>query len=197
VVFPNQKIRGTFTTPDNYGVGVSKRGVMGGTLAVDFHLMQFSRFKDLPINFTQLVDPKGRITGTPAEQRLTFDFNNSVMIQAGFERPFGNGGPKMLSRFTNGATWRTGYIYDQSPVPDKSKGPLFPDTDRHSWTAGMTKPVGNKDFTFFYQFMQFINHTTDVAANQNQFTNGQYRSFANLIGLGLRWRAGGQSADPE
>lgn len=196
VVFPNQDIKGTFTTPDNYGVGVSKRGVAGGTVAMDFHLFTFKRFKDLPLNFSKTLDSKGRLTGTEAEQRLKFDFKNSVSFHAGYERPFGQGSG-MLSRMTNGATWRAGYVFDQSPVPDKSKGPLFPDTTRHSWTVGMTKPVGSKDFTFFYQFMQFLNVTTEVAANQNQFTNGQYRSFANLIGLGLRWRAGGQDANPE
>ncbi|MEQ1945608.1 MAG: outer membrane protein transport protein [Bryobacteraceae bacterium] len=197
VVFPNQAIRGTFTTPDNYGVGVSKRGVMGGTLAVDFHFMQFSRFKDLPLNFTKNFDSKGRPTGTDPEQRLTFDFTNSVMVQTGYERPFGSGGPKMLSGLTKDSTWRAGYIFDQSPVPDKSKGPLFPDTSRHSVTAGITKSIGNKDFTVFYQYMKFTNVTTDVLANQNQFTNGTYKSIANLIGLGLRWRAGGQDATAE
>lgn len=197
VVFPNQSIKGTFTTPDNYGIGVSKRGIAGGTLAVDFHLFQFNRFKDLPLNFSKNFDAKGRITGTEPEQRLKFDFTNSVMIQTGFERPFGQGGPKMLGRLTNGATWRVGYLFDQSPVPDKSKGPLFPDTNRNSVTAGMTKAVGNKDFTFFYQFMKFSEVTTEVAANVNQFTNGRYHSLANLIGLGLRWRVGGQDPNPE
>jgi len=197
VVFPNQDIKATFTTPANYGVGVSKQDFMGGTLAVDFHFFQFSRFKDLPINFTQNFDSKGRITGTDPEQRFTFDFNNSVMVQAGFERPFGQSGTNMLSRLTNGATWRVGYVFDQSPVPEKSVGSLFPDTTRNSITAGMTKSIGNKDFTFFYQFMKFTDTTTEVDANVNKFTNGQYHSLANLIGLGLRWRAGGQDAKAE
>ena len=190
VVFPNQDIAATFTTPATYALGVSKRGVAGGTLAFDVRMQQFDRFQDLPINFSKNVDSKGRPTGTEAEQRLTFNFHNAYMFQAGYERPFG-AGKGMMGRMTQGATWRAGYIYDGAPTPEKSIGPLFPDTSRHSWTAGMTKPVRNFDMTFFYQFMQFLNVTTNVAANRTQFTNGEYRSFANIIGLGMRWRVGG------
>ena len=185
----------TFTTPATYALGVSKRAVMGGTMAVDIRMQQFDRFQDLPLNFSQNIDSKGRPTGTEAEQRLTFNFNNAYMLQAGYERPFGNGG--MLKSLTQGATWRAGYVWDVAPTPHKSIGPLFPDTTRHSWTAGMTKPVGNFDMTFFYQFMQFMNTTTNVAANRNQFTNGSDNSFANIVGLGMRWRLGGHDGKVE
>ncbi|MBK9168820.1 MAG: outer membrane protein transport protein [Bryobacterales bacterium] len=195
ILFPNQPITGTFVTPATYVVGVAKNGVAGGTLAFDFRMQDFQRFRDIPLNFSQTVDANGEEIGTPPERRLVFDFRNSYLIHAGYERPFGSGGPmrKMLA----GATWRAGYVFDYTPVVEKSVGPLFPDATRHSWTAGMTKPVGSFDMTFFYQFMQFMNRTTNVAANNFQFTNGEYRNFANLIGLGMRWRVGGHDGRME
>jgi len=34
--------------------------------------------------------------------------------------------------------------------------------------------------------MWFENRVTNVAANDDQFTNGDYKNFAHLFGLGLR-----------
>ncbi len=193
VLFPSQKITGTFTTPGAYTVGVAHTKMFGGTIAFDFKIQDFKRFKDFPINFEKRADAQGREIGTTNERRLTFDFKNSYMFNAGFQRALKMAppGPKIMKKMMENVTMRAGYIYDKSPVPDKSVGPLFPDTDRHSWTAGMTKSLKSVDLSMFYQFMQFINKTTNVPANNHQFTNGEYRSFANLIGLGLTWRFGG------
>jgi long-chain fatty acid transport protein len=185
VLFPNQDITGTFVTPATYVGGVSKTGVWGGRLAFDFRFQDFKRFRDFPINFTNTVDAKGRARATEPERRLVFDFRNSYLIQAGFEKPV----RRQTGMFSN-LTWRAGYVFDYSPVVDKSVGPLFPDANRHSWTAGMTKNVGAIELTAFYQFMQFLNRTTNVPANNFQFTNGEYRNFAHLAGLGMRIKLG-------
>ncbi len=191
VLFPNQGITGTFTTPGAYTIGVAHTKMFGGTIAVDFKVQDFRRFQELPINFEKTADAKGREIGTSNERRLTFNFKNSYVLNAGFERPVKSApGPKMMKSMFKNVTLRGGYIYDRSPVPEKSVGPLFPDTDRHSGTFGMTKSLKSIDLTMFYQFMQFINKTTNVPANRFQGTNGEYRNFANLFGLGLTWRMG-------
>lgn len=191
VLFPNQPIRGTFTTPGLYAVGVSKSEFMGGTLAVDFKAQDFSRFQDFPINFTINYDSKGRPTATGPEQRLKFNFHNSYIVAAGYEHPLNSSGTGMLGRLTKDTVVRAGYTYDRSPVPDQSKGPLFPDTSRNSFTTGLTKKHGSLDLSMYYQAMFFERVTTDVAANEAQGTNGLYKNYANLIGLGMRWRLGG------
>ena len=38
--------------------------------------------------------------------------------------------------------------------------------------------------------MKFLDRTTNVAANNNQFTNGLYHSYAHLAGLALRMHTG-------
>jgi long-chain fatty acid transport protein len=87
-------------------------------------------------------------------------------------------------------TVRLGYLYDKSPVPDQSVGPLFPDANRNSFTVGASKTRGDKEYTFFYEAMFFENRVTNVAANANQYTNGDYHSFAHLFGLSLRFNLG-------
>ncbi|MGH9785655.1 MAG: OmpP1/FadL family transporter [Terriglobia bacterium] len=177
--FPNQPIKGTFTTPANYAFGLATSAFGNMTLAADFHFQDFRRFSSVPLNFsiTEDMDPDVR---TPAEERLVFDFRDSFQIAVGLEKRIG------------AAAIRGGYLYDRSPVVDKSVGPLFPDANRHSATVGFSLRSGNKEFSLFYEAMQFVNRTTNVAGNVNQFTNGEYRNFAHLAGMSLRFILGPQ-----
>lgn len=131
------------------------------------------------MNFSETVD-----TATPEELVLEFDFNNSFLVHAGIEKPF-----------WEDTVVRFGYMYDHSPVPDKSTGPLFPDSNRHSVTLGASKAFGNMEMTFFYQAMKFTDRVTNVPENDNIFTNGRYDNFAHLGGLGLRINLGGASLE--
>lgn len=170
--FPNQKIKGLFITPATYSVGLSKR--FGGTvLAVEGRFQDYRRFSSVPLNFT-ITEADDEDVRTPAENRLIFDFKDSYHLAAGIETSKGS------------MSLRAGYLFDRSPVVEKSVGPLFPDANRHSGTVGMSMRKGNKEFTFFYEAMQFLNRHTNVAGNDNIGTNGEYRNFAHLAGTSLR-----------
>jgi long-chain fatty acid transport protein len=169
-LFPNQRITGDFTTPGTYTIGASTRYFAKTLIAFDFEIQDFKRFKDFPVNFSQTVG-----TATPPEERLVFDFNNSYIAHLGVQRDVGEN-----------MEVRLGYVYDASPVPDKSVGPLFPDTSRNSLTVGGTWRHGAAEFNVFYQAMFFVDRVTNVTANNNQYTNGDYRNFADLAGLGMR-----------
>lgn len=174
-LFPDQDIKGAFTTPATYKVGVARDEFMGGKVAFDFQFMDYRRFKSVPVNFSVTED-----VATPAELRLVFDFDNAWQVSAGFEKPMSE---NLHVRF--------GYLFDHSPVPDKSAGPLFPDNSRHSLTVGASMARGNMELSMFYQAMKFLDRNTNVAANANKFTNGLYDNFAHLCGIGLRWNVGG------
>jgi long-chain fatty acid transport protein len=177
--FPNQPIKGSFTEPATYAIGLSTSAMWHTTFSVDGHFQDYRRFSSVPVNFsiTQATNSDAR---TPAEKRLVFDFRNGFQVAFGVERPVS----KTL-------TIRAGYLYDSTPVVDKSVGPLFPDASRHSATVGVSKRVGNKEFTLFYEAMKFVDRTTNVAANNNIGTNGEYRNFAHVAGMALRFTLGG------
>ena len=174
-LFPTQDARGILVTPASYAFGVSRSDFHHTLVSADFVIQDFQRFRNLPINFTQTSG-----TATPPERRINFDFNNSYMFHFGAER-----------QLKPDTAVRVGYIFDHSPVPEKSQGPLFPDNTRNSLTVGASKTRGNKEFSFFYQGMFFLDRTTNVLDNKNQFTNGLYHNFAHLAGLGLRIHVGG------
>ncbi|HWP83770.1 MAG TPA: outer membrane protein transport protein, partial [Terriglobia bacterium] len=175
--FPNQKIRGTFVTPATYAFGLATR-IGGTTLAADFHFQDYRRFRSVPLNFTETRQTNPDVR-TPAEKRLHFDFRDSYHIALGVERPL-----------ASNLTVRGGYLFDRSPVVEKSVGPLFPDANRHSATVGMSWRKGNSEFSLFYEAMQFVNRHTNVGSGVRQGTNGEYRNFAHLAGASLRFIMG-------
>ena len=115
-----------------------------------------------------------------------FDFNHSFLIQTGIEK-----------RLKKNLALRGGYMFDHTPVPDKSTGPLFPDSSRHSFTVGASFLRKNTEFTFFYQAMKFLDRTTNVPANADIFTNGLYDNFAHLAGMSMRIQLGGRTIDTD
>jgi long-chain fatty acid transport protein len=177
-LFPNQAARGSLTTPATYMVGVSNSSFHNMLVAFDVEVQDFDRFASLPINFTINAG-----TATPPERRIVFDFRNSYIVHAGVEKPI-----------KKDLVVRAGYVFDHSPVPDKSTGPLFPDNTRNSFTVGATKIHGNAEFSAFYQAMFFLDRNTNVLANKNEFTNGLYHNFADLAGVSLRINVGGSKS---
>jgi long-chain fatty acid transport protein len=175
--FPNQAITGSFTTPATYGIGFSNSKFFKTNFSVDVRLQDYSKFKNVPLNFSINEDTVGLTNiALPAEKRLNFDFRESWDIAVGAERPL-----------NDKTTVRVGYLFDGSPVPEKSAGPLFPDSTRQSFTLGGTRKVGGKELTFFYEAMKFMDRQTNVAANDYQWTNGDYHNFAHVAGLSLRF----------
>jgi long-chain fatty acid transport protein len=180
-LFPTQPMKGSFTTPATYSIGVATRAFFKSTFSFQFDLQDYRRFNSVPVNFSQTVDNG---TALPKELRLNFEMQNSYVLRAAVER---NLGERNSIRF--------GYFFDRTPVKDASVGALFPDSSRNNLTVGASHFMGNKEFTFFYQAMWLVERTTYAADNVTQFTNGTYSNFVHLVGLGMRLRMGA-SANP-
>ncbi len=176
--FPNQNIKGSFTTPATYGIGIANSKFLHTTFAADVRFQDYHRFSSVPINFP-INSGQSASIALPAEERLYFNFHNSVNVALGAERAV-----------NANTTVRIGYIFDYSPVPDQSVGPLFPDANRNSFTFGASRKRQNKEFSLFYEAMKFENRVTNVAANANLYTNGNYHNFAHLFGFSMRLNAG-------
>ncbi|HVV44010.1 MAG TPA: outer membrane protein transport protein [Bryobacteraceae bacterium] len=174
--FPTQAITGTLPMPATYGIGVSTTHFYGLRLAADVRMQDYKKFRNIPLNFSINEDtPDLKNIALPATKYLNFNFRESWNFAFGVEKQLN---PTM--------TIRAGYLFDLSPVPDQSVGPLFPDSDRDSFTIGASKKMGEKEFTFFYEAMNFRDRVTNVPANSYLWTNGAYNNFAHVAGLALR-----------
>lgn len=175
--FPNQNITGSFPMPATYGVGFSNASFFKTRLSVDVRMQDYKKFKNVPLDFPiNKQEPGNKNLGLDPEKILNFNFRESWNFAVGAERPL-----------NDKTTVRVGYQFDLSPVVAESVGPLFPDSDRSSFTLGATRKSGNKEFTFFYEAMKFLDNQTNVPGNNYQWTNGDYHNFAHVAGLGLRF----------
>jgi long-chain fatty acid transport protein len=180
--FPRQAIKGSFTTPANYGIGIANSKYWNSTFSFDFRLQDFTRFSSVPLNFSETQATNSDVR-TPAEQRLVFNFRNSFQVAFGYEK-----------RLNARTQVRAGYMFDRSPVVDAAVGPLFPDASRNGISGGVTRMVGNKEFSLFYEGLFFLDRTVNVAANDKQWTNGEYKNYAHVIGAGLRFNLRGSES---
>ena len=178
-LFPTQSIKASFTTPGTLVAGIANSSLWKSTITFDVTFQDYSRFKDIPLNFS-----KTQGTATPPEQRFQFNFHNTYFIRAGWER-----------HVTTNNIVRAGYYFDHTAVSDAYVSPFFPDSSKNVVTAGISHQAGNKEVSFFYQGAFQEERVTNVAANDNIFTNGKYRVFINLFGFGVRFNKGGTTID--
>ncbi|MFZ4857374.1 MAG: OmpP1/FadL family transporter [Desulfuromonadaceae bacterium] len=78
---------------------------------------------------------------------------------------------------------RAGYMYDKTPIPDSTLGPVLPDADRHSFTIGQGFHNEMFSLDLAYMWTHFIDRTVH---NQNMVeltgANGTYKSDVHLFG---------------
>ncbi|MCH9639943.1 MAG: outer membrane protein transport protein [Betaproteobacteria bacterium] len=97
-----------------------------------------------------------------------------------------------ISYFSQADRWtfRTGFAYDQSPVPNsRFRSPRIPDNDRYWLTAGFTYAIlENINLHGAYAHLFF----TDPAINRSGTTDdrliGEFSEQINIVGLQLDWR---------
>ncbi len=178
-LFPEQKAGATFPTPATYAVGLATETFGKNLFALDIQMQDYRRLRYVVLNFSQ----NGPDTATPAEVRIDYGFHNAWEVRAGWERPMKN------------MTVRAGWAFDGTPVPEKSVSPLWPDSSRLNFNVGASKVIKGRELSIFYQFTKFLPRTTNVVANANLFTNGDWNSTAQLLGIALRFRKGGKSLE--
>lgn len=83
---------------------------------------------------------------------------------------------------TASSALRLGFVYDETPQPKESFGPLLPDANRYGYTVGYGLETGRFVFDVALMYLQFADRDTTV--NNDNF-NGEYQTNAWLLGLSL------------
>lgn len=95
-------------------------------------------------------------------------------------------------RFTDNLTFRTGYLYDESPVPDVSVDPILPDATRNGFTMGFSYSYGRWRFDAGYMASRFDDRSVPEANSYpyplNLSVAGAYTNSANLLSFGLGYK---------
>lgn len=78
--------------------------------------------------------------------------------------------------------WRFGYLYDESPQPDTTVGPLLPDSDRHGFSVGFGHRGQRFQTDLAFLYLPFKNRCT--TSNHDNFY-ACYETTAYLFGATL------------
>lgn len=138
---------------------------------LDFEYVFWDAYDKLVLDIPD--GPAFPLTGEPLQTSETQikDYKNAYLIRLG--------GQYTMEKLV----LRAGFVYDMSPVPDKSLEPLLPDADRMEGSIGVGYQFTDKvRADVAYQYIKAKERT--VTYPTNEFP-GTYNSTANLVGLTL------------
>jgi long-chain fatty acid transport protein len=178
--FTTQAVSTKITHPYQFQAGIGYTGISQTTLSVDYALIGWSAFKQLPIVFQ---GPASQFS-----QTILANYVDSWSIRSGLEHVFGD--PIV------GFIGRLGFSYAKTPVPRDAVVPLLPDMNRYNYSAGIGYPLSKNaavDLTYIHVGTEGRRGTTmqrTTTQNENltyaQLDDGFYTLAANVVSLSLK-----------
>lgn len=145
--------------PDLTSVGVALGLTRRVLVEIDVNRVGWSSFGTIELEFTNAPQ---FTTLIPNDWDDAYNYRLGVQVGEG---------PKY---------WRFGYIYDETPQPDDSVGPLLPDANRNDYTIG----YGTPRFDVALMYVKFDKRTTTT--NRDTFF-GTYNTDVWLVGLTVKF----------
>lgn len=172
--FPGGEGKTTIELPNTVFLGVAYDVTPALTVETDVQYTGWASYDQLQIDIATGPAAPAALGGQPLQKSpapADKGWKNVYMIRAG--------GEYRLDPYA----FRAGFIYDQTPQPDRSVEPMLPDANRVEFVLGFgyqITPAITADAA--YQFILFSDRS--VAAPTNSFP-GTYKSTANLFALNV------------
>lgn len=162
--FPNQTGKTTLPMPGDVKVGAAYAVQENLIVEADLEYVLWSSYDKLTLKFDKGVAGQTELTSVK-------DYENSILVRLGGEYT------------VDKLSLRAGFVYDQTPVPDKTLEPLLPDANRLEVSFGLGfKVTDNVTINAAYQLIKASERTVEPSVNEFP---GTYNSTANLVGLSL------------
>ncbi len=159
--------KSTITMPGNLTGGIAFDVNQNFTIQAAVEFVGWSSYDKLQVAFSKPVAGSTIMTDTA-------NWKNSILLRVGGEY-----------RIDDLAV-RAGFIFDETPQPDRSVGPVLPDADRLEFSIGLGYQLTNAvHVDVAYQYVSGADRT--VTSPTNSFP-GTYKSSASLFGLNLGFR---------
>ncbi|MGA2029876.1 MAG: outer membrane protein transport protein [Verrucomicrobiota bacterium] len=141
-------------------------------LESDFEWLQFSNFKNLPINIgNNAANPPDLPTSVPE------NWHNSFTIGIGGDW-----------QFADNWVLRAGYQFYDSPIPDQSLTPSIPDANENVFTVGLGYKHGHHSLEAAYGFDLYdTRNINNPPGTPNAPFNGKYGVTAHLFSFAYRY----------
>ncbi|MGD2114611.1 MAG: outer membrane protein transport protein [Acidobacteriota bacterium] len=160
----NLPLETTIEFPDLASLGLAYRISRNLLVETDFNWAGWSSFDELPITFTQ--NPE-------FSDVVREDYEDSYNYRLGINWTT-----------SPSSQWRFGYVYDETPQPEESVGPLLPDANRNGVTVGYGYS-GGWDFDIALMYLKFEERTRDESFPNDAIYHGVYDTTGFLLGMTL------------
>lgn len=160
-----QKATAQLDYPDIIGVGLRYDPYENLALMLDSVFFRWSRFDEVELRFE-----------SGYAQTLVFDYDDALQWRFGVEY-----------RATDDLRIMGGYVYDNTPQPTKSVGPILPDADRNDFSVGLTYAFRRWEFTLAYMYVDFKERSTveGTIGRQKDGFEGTYETVAHIPTFGV------------
>ena len=130
--------------------------------------VQFSRFERLPL--------KAGANAPFFPEQIEHDWDDTFTIGLAGDW-----------RFADGWTWRGGYQFYESPVPDHTFSPTIPDANQHAFTTGLAFRDGGHHLELAYGYIRYDDRDINNSGPAGLF-NGHYETTVHLLSLGYTYQ---------
>lgn len=160
---PSTSFHSQIKYPNIIGAGYGIKLTDTVSLGTDFEWLQFSQFKNLPINVG------ANALGVPS-QNIAENWHNTFTAGMG-----------AAWQFAEHWVLRGGYEYFETPVPDSTFSPTIPDSNQNVITIGLGWKYGHHSLEASYG-QDFYSDRT-VTKDENPAFDGKYTFNVHLISL--------------
>jgi long-chain fatty acid transport protein len=169
-------VTSTLNLPGDFGIGLSYKINPAWTVNGDFAYTMWDTLDKLVIEFDTPL-----ITGTPtapvtvSKSTMNLEWENTMRVSLGTQ--YWLGAANAL---------RAGFFYDQSPIPDSSVNPTFPDiSDKMSGNIGYTRVFGAFSADLSFEHIMFSEREITDQTPDNLI--GKYNTAINAFNFALNY----------
>jgi len=175
---PTGNISASLTTPMNLTFGGSVKAAENFMFSFDWQWVGWSSYDKLEVTYDDFMDENGQPYVSSADR----NYRNSFIYRLGTD--WG------ISETFN---FRSGILYDFSPVRTEYVEPSLPDADRIGFNLGIGIEVTegfNIDIAYMYLMFKerHVYHSEVHYTDGDSGFNGVYNSKAHLLGLNLSYQ---------
>jgi long-chain fatty acid transport protein len=161
---PDGGVTTSLPLPSLFSLGVASQVNDRLLLEFNYNRIQWSTFDMLEFNFTE--SPEN-------DKSIREDYVDTSQYRFGAEFVA-----------TPELALRGGFVYDESPQPSGSVGPVLPDADRKGVSIGAGYQLGDVELDVYNLFLFFADR--EIRDNWDGY-DGDYQNYTNLFGLGLTY----------
>jgi long-subunit fatty acid transport protein len=167
--------RAKLTWPGSLGIGLKHNLCCCQRVGLDVVWYQWSAaFNHFDMTFSDPTNPiVAGLLGPTFHDSLPMNWRDTVSVRTGYEWDV-----------NDHWTWRTGYIYHQSPAPNSTLNPYLDGVLLHTFSLGFTRrlPRGAVNFAYQYSFSP----TRHIGASDivgGDFANSTFTAQAHWVNL--------------